>query len=65
MEEIGTRRTSVLGYATLLTVTAALSAAAYALYSAGSAVCKLLAIVPTLLAAVIVFGLVRNMQFGQ
>ena len=65
MEEIGTARTTASGYAILLTLTAALFAAAYLLYSGGLLLSKLLAAAPALLGVAITFALVRNAQFNK
>lgn len=65
MEHIGLARTTASGYAILLALTAALSAAAYLLYSSGPILSKILAVAPALLGAAIVFALVRNLQFGD
>ena len=65
MTEIGTARTTASGYAILLTLAAALFAAAYLLYSGGSLLSKLLAAAPALVAVAITFALVRNAQFNK
>lgn len=65
MEDIGTARTAVSGYAILTSLIAAFSGAAYLLYSSGPVLSKFLAIPPALLAAVIAFALVRNLQFSN
>ena len=65
MENIGLARTTASGYAILLTLTAAFSAAAYLLYSSGPLLSKVLALAPALLGAAIVFALMRNLQFDE
>ena len=65
MENIGLARTTASGYAILLTLTAALSAAAYLLYSSGPVLSKIFAVAPALLGAAVVLALVRNLQFNE
>ena len=65
MENIGLAKTSASGYVILLTLTAALSAAVYLLYSSGQLLSRILALAPALLGAAVVFALVRNLQFDE
>ena len=65
MENIGLAKTTASGYAILLTLTAALSAATYLLYSSSQLLSKVCAVAPALLGAAVVFAFVRNLQFDE
>ena len=65
MEDIGLAKTSTSGYAILLSLIAAFSAAAYLLFTSGPILSKVLAVAPALLGAALVFALVRNLQYDE
>lgn len=65
MEDIGLAKTSTSGYAILLSLIAALSAAAYLLFISSPILSKILAVAPALLGAALVFALVRNLQYDE